>query len=695
MYDSYEEYPAGSYYESPPLHAFILATVGFIAGGFRYHSSEFTMWVLIFLPPVLAVIAIWALHAFARFLFKSIWVAHISALLAALFPLSIIKSNLGNIDHHVTDYLAIVLYFLTLARAVERIPGSSDSRSLIKITCLPGAMLAFGIYVWQASFLHGAVTAFSFFIYYLLTRHRTILLMAGLHYFWCVAILIPGALYAAAGGIQWNSLAYFSFAQAIIIAVLGCFFLLMYFIFSGQGSLWRNSIGSYKGWAMAGAILVLLFFIRTDIITGIAIMVNNPNPWLKSVTESTPILYIYHEFSLEPLLSNLSYGSLLFPILFLLMLWMVYKNKGPFSWLLVCSAGLIYGVLTLIQARFGQPFTIPLSLILGYWLVQGSSYFTGKWMKKTLLYEGIIPVLLVIILVIPCFMYYKKNEPLSSDRYLKEAFEWLRNATPETTDFDTAQKKPEYSVLADWDYGTPVEYYAHRPTIIDARGPIHVDWSPVARYLLSTDEKEAEIYREMLGARFVMLTDWFTSLRIYPSWINADWNDYFRGTLSPSGEESISPTDKLVSSIGFQLTELSGNALIENNNIIKPALQHYRLAWESTFLLQGGRTEPTSAIKIFEHVKGAVLHCTGTPGSRISVTGMVLTNTGRTFLYQNYLVLPSSGDDIICLPYPTERTPASAFIERYYIQSGDKILQLHTITNDMIISGASLSFQGD
>jgi len=692
VFNSYEEYPKGSYYESPPLHAFILATIGYIAGGFKYRSAEFTRWVLIFYPPIISALAIFLLHYLTRLLFKSIWTAHLASLLAASFPIAIQYSYLGNFDHHISDYLGILLYFLFSLKAFDKI-NTNTTRELIKLTILPGAMLAYSIYVWQASFLHAAILSLSIFIYCLFKPKREIFLFTSLHFFWSCIFLVPGDIYVVLGGVSWNSLAFFSFGQVFLFLALACFFLAFYYSIDPAYYKFINPIKLKQTWILLALIILALYPLKSDITEGIRILTHNPIPWLRSVTESTPILFIYHEFSLYPLLSLFSYGSLLFPIFLFFFYKAIIKNKGPFSWLLIANAGLIYFFLTNAQARFGYPFTIPLSIITAYYLVHLPTLLLKKFKNYPIILEKIIPFTLCIILLIPCRGYYQKKVIPKHYLQLKEVYEWIKNNTEPTSDYEKAQLKPEYSVLADWEFGIPIEYYAQRPTNIDARGPLYTDWSPIARFLLAPDETQANIIREGLGIKYILLADWYASLRIYPEWMNANWSDYFSYSPLANGEEGIVPTEKLIFTVGFQMSEFAGNSIIASNQIIKPALQHYRLVWESSQLLFGGRKTPTSALKLIEYVKGVKLHISGNPGERVDIIGLVITNTGRTFQYWNYTIIPASSSSIIYLPYSTEKKPHSVFIERYYIQKGNKVLQLQNITNDMIENGSTIHLE--
>ena len=425
------------------------------------------------------------------------------------------------------------------------------------------------------------------------------------------------------------------------------------------------------------------------------ILIHNPIPWLRSVTESTPILFIYHRFSLEPLLSNFSYASIIFPIFLFLFYRENIKNDKSFSKLLIANAGFIYFFLTNAQARFGYPFTIPLALITAFYLTNLPSVALKRVVNKQILIEKVISFILCLVVLLPCRVYYVKQELIKSYLVLKEALDWIRDNTPETFDFDRAQKKPEYSILADWEYGTFIEYYAQRPTNIDARGPLYSDWSPIAKFLLSSNETEANIIREQLGIRYILIADWYASLRIYPEWMNANWLDYFTYIPSEEGEPAVAAKEKLIYTIGFQMSELAGGSIIVSNKIIKPSMQHYRLVWESSQLLFGGRAEPTSSLKLMEYVKGVKLKCKGNPGDKIDIIGLVITNIGRSFQYKNFTIVNSSGYSTIYLPYSTERKLSSVFIERYYIQNGGKVIQLQDISERMIEEGAELNISFD
>jgi DNA replicative helicase MCM subunit Mcm2 (Cdc46/Mcm family) len=106
--------------------------------------------------------------------------------------------------------------------------------------------------------------------------------------------------------------------------------------------------------------------------------------------------------------------------------------------------------------------------------------------------------------------------------------------------------------------------------------------------------------------------------------------------------------------------------------------------------LFGGRQEPTTSLKIIEYVNGVKLKCKSVPGDRIEITGLVITNIGRTFQYRNYMITSPSGYSNIYLPYSNEKRSSSVFVERYYLQNSSKVIQLKNITEQMVQEGTEI-----
>ena len=69
----------------------------------------------------------------------------------------------------------------------------------------------------------------------------------------------------------------------------------------------------------------------------------------------------------------------------------------------------------------------------------------------------------------------------------------------------------EQIYATDWEYAALIEYYARRPVIIDARGPLSTDWEWVAAFYLSEDEQKSyqlgnSLFMKIAAARFYSST---------------------------------------------------------------------------------------------------------------------------------------------------------------------------------------------
>ncbi|OPY52159.1 MAG: Dolichyl-monophosphooligosaccharide--protein glycosyltransferase AglB [Methanosaeta sp. PtaU1.Bin060] len=81
------------------------------------------------------------------------------------------------------------------------------------------------------------------------------------------------------------------------------------------------------------------------------------------------------------------------------------------------------------------------------------------------------------------------------------------------------------------------------------------------------------------------------------------------------------------------------------------ALKHYRLVHESETSVT---TNGQKLVKTFEHVPGAVIEGSAAPGTTVTIQVPVLTNKGRTFVYQQSNVTDSNGEFTLVAPYSTE-----------------------------------------
>lgn len=81
------------------------------------------------------------------------------------------------------------------------------------------------------------------------------------------------------------------------------------------------------------------------------------------------------------------------------------------------------------------------------------------------------------------------------------------------------------------------------------------------------------------------------------------------------------------------------------------ALCHYRLVHESQNAVTSNGQK---YVKIFEHVPGATIRGTASPGTEVVITAPITTNQGRNFEYKQSTVADSNGTFSLVVPYSTE-----------------------------------------
>jgi oligosaccharyl transferase (archaeosortase A-associated) len=86
-------------------------------------------------------------------------------------------------------------------------------------------------------------------------------------------------------------------------------------------------------------------------------------------------------------------------------------------------------------------------------------------------------------------------------------------------------------------------------------------------------------------------------------------------------------------------------------SVPQEALCHYRLVHESqNAVISNGQ----KYVKIFEHVPGATIRGTASPGTEVVITVPITTNQGRNFEYKQSTVADSNGTFSLVVPYSTE-----------------------------------------
>jgi dolichyl-diphosphooligosaccharide--protein glycosyltransferase len=215
----------------------------------------------------------------------------------------------------------------------------------------------------------------------------------------------------------------------------------------------------------------------------------------------------------------------------------------------------------------------------------------------------------------------------------------VRDATPETSGFLAADGEPEYGILAKPSHANAYLYGARRAVSANGFGP-YLDEAAhalVSEFFLTREERRAVTIARRLRARYAVVH------------ANAHRQP---GMLTHLLERSDGSSD----------ADHAGR---------------FRLVVEGP---AGGTPMHTSfprgaprgvlPYKLFEIVEGVLLEAQARPGTRLSATLEVETNTGRRFTFRARSLADETGVARLRLPYATERSLPTRATGPYRVRLG-------------------------
>jgi dolichyl-diphosphooligosaccharide--protein glycosyltransferase len=351
-----------------------------------------------------------------------------------------------------------------------------------------------------------------------------------------------------------------------------------------------------------------------------------------------------------------------------------------------------------------------------------SGYQSGKSSKKApvstpgqIKYHGIAVVGIIILLITGLSFQTmvvvagKEMSQISMSNDWADSLVWLSDNTPDPgVGFDKIYQKTEFSypdeaygILSWWDYGHWITFLGKR---IPVSSPFQDNVPPVAKFLSTRSEEDADKHANSVGAKYV-ITDYATvttKFAALPLWgygkdsisqyeetyyiksdqagrydpVNIGKQPYFESTAvklhlfdgsytQGLGGTLIEIEERPMSGGSFKLIGKaspisaddaekivnSERQVIGLNKITEPitdipALGHYRLIYESPTTVLSARPYEIKEVKIFERVRGYTYPGEGT------IELPIVTNQGRNFTWQQ-----KSINGTFTLPYSTKGNP--------------------------------------
>jgi dolichyl-diphosphooligosaccharide--protein glycosyltransferase len=688
-YDSYCGFPDGIHCFWSNLYDYSILWAGMILSGGKpsiWLLETLTAWA----PVIWGILSLIPAYLLIRMIFNK-QTAFLSMILISVFPGHIYQTLLGRADHYGADpfFPLFMFYFLIRGISLSNMPFRRDLHIFFS-----GLSLTLSWLVWPGSTIFAGIC-----LVYVILMSWLALENASQYDssdILKVGVLLMGtsfiSIFPFCAASYWGKIDLFEYDALswFQLFFLAASMLLFLFLFSLHRIFRFWNINQFKAIMLDILVIflfgVLMFLFFPDIFSGFKSglgWVAKTDPWLKTITEFQPIFINIGVISWYRPFAFFSFGILLVPILFLLLLFSWIRKKQISAgnlWFGIYSACMI--VLGINQTRFSHFFSLIVSTLLAWGLIKGwemrkAIHFPWKKIDscKELLF-GVILTLGIYAILRPALAEMRSIP----DKYAvvpgvwKTTLEWLRDNTPPTAYYLEPYSYPEYTVLAPWSCGHWINYIARRPSLANGFHVNKKNNKASMSFYLSDNLTETKDILRKKKVRYLFLTDLLPNLQEYAQVLEKDNFSYVFKVIQhpPQGGTQIGfvPTEKYDHLISTHLY------LKDGKNTADGTPGCFRLVYETPETWQIQEYSP-SVIKIYEFVKGYEFNGKGDPGETISVSVKIKTNTKRLFTYQNSLEIPASGHFHIYLPYSQEPSNISAYaVEPYHITIGKQLYLL-------------------
>jgi len=453
-----------------------------------------------------------------------------------------------------------------------------------------------------------------------------------------------------------------------------------------------------------------------------------------------------------------SFGALFYLSLFalIIILFKFIKEKKPEHLLIIVWTVVIIlmtGIFQFIgQGRIAAYLSFNVSFLSGFMIVKGFEFgWRGlKRAEEIPSHSTAQPYLLVgsifIIFNVIFFLFYpfpfnigypfptnlpaifsapyliaKSGPPMQSNDWY-DVMEWLRKNTPDPKiDYYSLYNEPlvdkvsgkilpynyppeAYGVLATWDVGHMITYYAHRiPNANNFQQGVgkkvgdKIEEIGETNFFLENEEENALGYLDQMKTRYIITTypDAEGIFRYKVKWLQGNMQGY-----DENSAPSIGPS-KYDNSMMVRLHLFDGGSetisQILNGGkkefLIK-TLDHFRLVYESANTVSLYKKDPkkeVKEIKIFEYVKGAKIVGFVKAGIKVHLSTEISTNQNRKFIYQKDFQA-EGGRFEFTVPYSTlgekgrveGETKFDVFAAPYVININNKQFEVNVSEKDIL-----------
>ncbi len=655
--------------KEPWLHPSMFLMASAFAGGSTEDASLRTG--AMFVPIVWALFT--ALAAFwLTWLLADSFAAFIATIYAGFCMPILWRTSLGALDNHMTESL-LFLVLLLIAIAFNRLPKKPKSRILVTVLLGMAMTLCALLSYWTA--LGAALLCVSYSLSLVLFANRTPEHTTPIR---LQAMAMAGCMLIA-GGLNLLLANYFA---ALCLAGCGAYLL-------AQTAVWHY-VPKFRIIVWAALLLTGLggLYVVAPGLTGqllatgrVALHLSQDQGFTErfystiSETQPIPLNTLHIQYSLLFLVT---------PVLVMVMARKAWKNCDP-ARITLCVMFIFLTLVSIPNKRFSHMAAAVMAPLIGWglsglldFLFQRIPGFSRKKKisspsspchcedsptKQSRHSANPISILsrflrfsvktLVITLMILGFLPYvlnnlniRKTQPGISAP-LRETFQWMKNNTPRSENFWNPVDEPPYRVMAKWDVGWWMLDRAQCVPVANNAGEGALE--ELTFFFNSTPEAAYDLLQKQ-HAKYVLAhategiaSKAFRILQLMPESI-LDKQDV------PENKDAVIQRYRATQHANLYVYDGSFHTETDTEY---PALQHYRLLYETKDLADSPLGK-YPAVKFFEVVPGAHIIGKTAPGTPVTATLPLETNTGRAFTYTDKTSADAEGTFHFTFPYPTD-----------------------------------------
>jgi asparagine N-glycosylation enzyme membrane subunit Stt3 len=667
QFDPYVNFPEGAKTIWPPLFD---AAIALLVRPFYWSSDLYVVErIVIWIPPLLGATTVLVVFFLARRTF-GFAVAVVSCLILSVLSAHVWYSQIGFVDHHA----AVSLFStLLLASAMDLVgdlaSGSDDRRRIFAKATRMAFVAAVVLLLWPGAILYLVLVEIGLLLL-LLTRDdreeawtvARVLAFANAISF---AIVLPFTAFN--DWPQWSE-----FSSVVLSRFQPWFFGVLALYGLACAVLWHHPrlakatrtrrARTTQALALGALALGASPLIFPDLLQA----ASDAWQWLGQaddfqimVTESRPLFLVQNRLGVEIAELRLSRFLYLFPPAVLALAWTARERPDRATLFLFVGWSVALCVVTLLQKRFFNTFSVALAITSGWAWVWAYRALTERFAtRRQRQLVGATLTIFALWLLWPTLRAYApaldnnlrlaRGEAVQLMPYeirrlvLHRAAEWMRENTPETSGFLDTTREPEYGVLASWDHGHMIKYLARRPTVLGNFGDdVGVTNFARGRQVFSSGPKEAATLLEKLRVRYLV--------------VGADF------------EERL----------------LHRRLYLRNGS----GLERFRLLYESTLTERSRRPN----FKIFEFVKGAVVTGRAPAGERVTASLPLVNNVGERTVFRVSATADADQNYRFRLPYANQGSPKAIRPDPTYLISSSGKQARISISEQQVQTGAQVA----